>query len=206
MGTIKTNDENFKWSNIQHDYKLIYDKYIKKYYVHVPKYVFPKEKFERKPIAIMDPGERVFQMLYGLDHVIAIGANMREPISKRLLKIDGLKEKLNKKGTKKFNKKLNKKTKRKKYKYKRAIDRHHKKIKNIQQELHYKTAIYLCEHYDRIMVTDFSSKKVSKKDGDLDPITKRVLGKLSHYQFRQRLQNKCQEYGCKSNVNIVKQC
>ena len=54
----------------------------------------------------------------------------------------------------------------------------------------------MCENYDRIMVTDFSSKKVSKKDGDLDPMTKRVLGKLSHYRFRQCLQQKCKKYSC----------
>jgi len=198
MGKILTSDDknDFQWSNIQHDYKLIYDKYTKKYYVHIPKYVFKKEPMARKPIAIMDPGERTFQALYGLDHVIAIGENMRDVISKRLLKIDSLKSKLNEKGKWKYNKKLKKKTKKKKHKYKRAIHRHHAKLKHLQQELHQKTAIYLCENYDRIMVTDFSSKRVSSKKGNLDKMTKRVLGKLSHYQFRQCLQNKCQEYGC----------
>lgn len=196
MGNILTNDKNFKWNNIEHDYKLIYDKYKNKYYINVPKYVFKKEPMLKKPIAIMDPGERIFQTLYGLDHVILIGENMRNPISKILFKIDKLKSKIDKGGKYKFNKKLNKKTKIKKYKLKRAINRHHEKINNIQKELHHKVAIYLCENYKRIMVTDFSSKKVNNKNGKLDALSKRILGKISHYKFKQCLQNKCLEYGC----------
>ena len=197
MGKIKTNESGFDWQNVMHDYKLCYDKYTKEYFVQVPKYVFPKEiDYDRKPFAVMDPGERKFQMLYGLDHIIKFGENMRKIIKKKLKKIDKLKEKLNQKGKWKKNKKLNKKTRRRKYRYKRVIYRIHKTLDGLQRELHYKTANYLCQNYDRIMVTDFSSKKVSKKNGPLDAMTKRVLGKLSHYQFRQRLQDKCQEYGC----------
>ena len=62
--------------------------------------------------------------------------------------------------------------------------------------MHYKICLYLYRNYDRIMVTDFSSKKVSKKEGNLNWMFKRILHKLSHYRFRQHLQNKCQEYGC----------
>lgn len=197
IGSIKIKDPNFEWSKVQHDYKLIYEKHTNKYYIHVPKYIFQSEEVsKRNPIAIMDPGERTAQTLYGLDHVIAIGENLRSIIQPRLKKIDKLKSKMDQGGKWKYNKKLKKNTKKKKRKYKRAIDRHHRKLAHIQQEFHYKTAIYLCENYDRIMVTDFSSKKVNSKDGDLEAMTKRVLGKISHYRFRQRLQHKCQEYGC----------
>ena len=197
MGIINTNDNDFQWSSIEHDYKLIYNKYTKKYYIHVPKYVFSKKpNIIRNPVAIMDPGEIIFQTLYGLDHVITIGEYLRKPINKRLDKIDDLKSKIDNEGTWKHNKKLGKKTKVKKNKYKKAINKHHEKLKHLQQELHNKTAIYLCKNYDRLITTDFSSKKVSKKEGNLNKMSKRVLGKISHYNFRQRLQNKCQEYGC----------
>ena len=196
MGEIRVKEKNFSWTDIKHDYKLIYDKYTKKYYVHIPKYIYKKEIDQKNDIAIMDPGERTFQTLYGLDHTIDIGSNLREVIKKRLLKIDQLKEKLNESGKWKYNKKLKRKTKVKKSKFKRAIDRHHKKIDGLMRELHYKTIDYLCSNYKIIMVTDFSSKKVSKKTGNLNVMSKRVLGKLSHYKFRQRLQDKCLEYGC----------
>lgn len=196
LGSMESDDPNFSWDNVKHDYKLLYNKHTKKYFIHVPKYVFPKETIIRKQIAIMDPGERTFQMLYGLDHVIAIGDNMRMIIGDTLKRIDNIKSMLSKKGKWKYNNKLKKKTRIRKHKYKKAIERCHRKVDGLQRELHYKTAIYLCEHYDRIMVTDFSSKKVSSKEGDLEPMTKRVLQKLSHYKFRQRLKQKCEEYNC----------
>ncbi|AGC01819.1 transposase [Acanthamoeba polyphaga moumouvirus] len=196
FGEVKTNENNFSWLDVKHDYKLIYDKYSNKYYIHVPKYVYRNKPLMRKPIAIMDPGARTFQTVYGLDHFITIGDDLGSTFKKRLLKIDNLKSKLSKPGKYKFNKKLGKKTKVKKWKYKRAIDRHHKKMDHIQQELHYKTANYLCSNYDRIVVTNFSDKKIGSKKNDLGAITKRILGKLSHYKFRQRLQTKSEEYGC----------
>jgi transposase len=196
MGKIKVNEKDFSWTDIKHDYKLIYDKYTKKYYIHVPKYVYKRDTEQKKNIAVMDPGERTFQTLYGLDHVINIGDNMRNIIKNRLLQIDELKKRIGEPGKWKYNKKLKKKTRIKKWKYKRAIDRHHKKIDGIIRELHYKTINYLCSNYKIIMVTDFSSKRVSKKGGNLNVMSKRVLGKLSHYKFRQRLQDKCLEYGC----------
>lgn len=197
LGAIYINASNFEWKDIKHDYKLIYEKFTGKYYIHVPRIVFPKKPIKkRKPIAVMDPGERKFQTLYGLDHIIKIGENIRVPIEKRLRKIDDLKKKIDTPGTKKYNKKLRKMTRVNKWKYKRAIARHHQKLDHLQQELHHKTAIFLCENYDRIIVTDFSSKKVGNKKGKLNKMSKRVLGKVSHYRFRQCLQNKCQEYGC----------
>jgi len=197
LGSIKVNDNKFQWENVVHDYKLIYNKYSKQYYIHVPAYVFGKEQNDdRNPIAIMDPGERKFQTLYGLTHIIKIGENIGDPIRKRLLKIDSLKKKIDHPRSHKYNKKLKRRTRVRKWRYNRRIQKHHEKINHLQQELHYKTAIYLCRNYDRIMVTDFSSKKVGSKKGNLNKMSKRVLGKISHYNFRQRLQNKCQEYGC----------
>lgn len=197
LGSIKVNEKNFKWTDIACDYKLIYDSYKKKYYIHAPRYVFKKEiKNKRKKIAIMDPGERTFQTLYGLDHVITIGEKMNKIIIKKLHKIDHLNEKIKDKRKYKYNKKLKKKTKRKRNRYKKAAERHEKKIRYLIDEMHHKTALYLCENYERIMVTDFSSKRVSSKKRKLNKQSKRVLGKLSHYRFRQCLQNKCQEYGC----------
>jgi len=46
------------------------------------------------------------------------------------------------------------------------------------------------------MVTNFSSKKVNGKENGLQKNHKKVLGKLSHYRFRQRLAQKCLEYRC----------
>ena len=190
MGQIKILDMDFKWTDIEHDYKLIYDKYTNKYYIHVPQYVESKQQPEdddRNEIASMDPGEKTFQTVYGLDHVIFIGQKTSKVIWNRLEKID-TKKKKNKKKTKTKSRKRNRN-------YKKAIDRHHRKIDHYVDELHNKTTIYLCRNYKRVMVTDFSSKKVNSKSGNLNKKSKRILGKLSHYRFRGKLQNKCEEYG-----------
>ena len=118
-----------------------------------------KQQIEQ-PIYSLDPGERTFQTLYGMDHVITFGNTMRQSIEKKLFKIDEMKSKLDK---------YNNRKKRKK----KSMNRQHNKIKNIKDELHYKICLYLCRNYDRIMVTDFSSKKVSKKEGNLNRISKR---------------------------------
>jgi transposase len=46
------------------------------------------------------------------------------------------------------------------------------------------------------VVIDFSCRKVNGKNGNLYKDVKKVVGALSHYKFRQRLQNKCAEYRC----------
>nr|URM62232.1 transposase [Mimivirus sp.] len=82
FGEIKTNEKIFSWSDIKHDYKLIYDKYSNKYYIHVPKYVYRNDLTIKKPIAVMDPGARTFQTIYGLDHVVTIGDDLGSTFKK----------------------------------------------------------------------------------------------------------------------------
>ena len=191
MKQIKINDKNFKWANIEHDFKLKYDKYKNKYYIHVPIYVEKKESNRKHPLAVMDSGCRTFETLYGMDHVIEIGKNMKKIIMYKISKIENLKSKIDS-----SKEKLKKEKKKRNRNYNRAIEKHNKKIKNIVNELHCKTCLYLCRNYERIMVSDFSSRKVNSKKKKLDKGSKKVLGKLSHYRFNQRLKNKCDEYGC----------
>jgi len=67
-------------------------------------------------------------------------------------------------------------------------------MRNDRDELHHKLNIFLVKTYERILIPNFSSKNVSKKENKLHPLTKRVLGQLSHYKMRERLQGKCEEY------------
>ena len=189
IGEMETEDDSFNWDDIQGDYKLVYNSYHKSYYLHIPAYRKPPEVIPvRKPIASMDPGSRTFQQLYGLDHIISIGDNLYVPIMEKMKKIEAMDTRL--KNTKVH---ISQSTR---HNLKRAIKRTHTKIKDMISELHFKTALYLCKTYDRIMVTDFSSSKVNSKKKKLNKNNKKVLGKLSHYMFRQRLSHKCKEYRC----------
>ncbi len=248
----KMKKDNFEWSDIKKDYKLMYDTRYKGYVIFCPMERECKDvQEERKPIAIMDPGEVKFQELYGLDHTISIGKRLRAPIMKRFKRIEYMKKRLSneefntqerakiierqkKKEDKKnlgktkdmkkqekarFRKKRKKQIEKnrmqkctieqpahnkikdereipKRNNLKRVIKRNYAKISNLVTELHNKTCLYLCRNYDRVMVTDFSCKKVNSKYGALPKVIKKVLGALSHYKFRQRLQNKSAEYRC----------
>jgi transposase len=202
LGDIEIDDNDFEWNNILSDYKLVYNRYHHTYYLHIPSYKqVHKINYERKPVGCMDPGMRAFQMLYGLDHVIAIGENLYGPIMEKVNKIEEMQKKLNldrkirdHKWIRHKDEKRLKKSSRKNYK--RAMQRTDTKIKDMVTEMHNKLALFLCKTYDRIMVTDFSSRKVNGKKKGLHPNHKKVLGKLSHYNFRQRLEHKCQEYRC----------
>jgi len=256
FGPIDTDENNkFSWSDIEHDYKLIYNSSLNRYYVYVPFHKDTKIINNRNPIGIMDPGSAVFQELYGLDHTVSFGVGLHKPIMKRINKIEYLQKciddpafnkqekakrtgikriqelerkkryekekkeyqallKIPKKETKDAKNKRVQKFKRierqekreltvnvpnkssKKKSLNKAIARERRKIKGMVTELHNKTCLYLCKNYDRVMVTNFSCKKVNSKFGKLNKDVKKVLSELSHYRFRQRLQNKCAEYRC----------
>lgn len=198
MGSeFKAYDENFSWSKIKSEFKIIYEKYNKNFYVHAPKYVWPTKIEGRKPLAVMDPGQRTFQTLYGLDHVIDIGTGTGEWLEKEFKNIKKIDHKL-KKGFKRYryNKKLKKWTRKKKSKYRRARARVCKKIQNFKDELHFKTINYLCKNYDRIMTTWFTFHQVSGPDSNLTTGIKDKLKSLSHGKFGQRLRHRCKEFGC----------
>lgn len=229
----KKENEITNWNQIQHDYKLLYDKFQKSYYLNIPVCKKPKEIPNRKPLAVMDPGMVIFQELYGLDHTVTIGKDLYDPIMKshniikemnkrikdktynrkmkgkriereKILPLVGNKNiaptTKKKRGTKRSKEKEKKETKEKKKSKKKAlrkvIKRENKKIQGLVTELHNKTCLYLCRNYDRIVTTEFSCKKVNGRDKKMNKNVKKVLGSLSHYRFRQRLQNKCAEYRC----------
>lgn len=171
----------FKWIYVKKDFKIVFNKYYNKFYLHAPILVKRKEQEKEHKIIALDPGIRKFLVGYNPDHLVIIGRNIKFQIVKRLKKIDKLKSKMTKR-------------KKRKWKYKRAISRHYKKISNYRDELHNKTGKYLCSNYERVMMTDFSSKQVSKKESELDPMNKRILQLVSHYKLRQKLKEKCEEY------------
>ena len=77
LGSIETDEINFDWKSICSDYKVVYNQYHNTFSLHIPSYKQVRIlDHDRDPLAVMDPGMRAFQQLYGLDHVIAIGENL----------------------------------------------------------------------------------------------------------------------------------
>ena len=68
-----------------------------------------------------------------------------------------------------------------------------KKITGLVDELHWKTINFLTGHYENILIGDMSVKGiVNNHTSTLHKMTKRVAYSLKFYQFRQRLEYKCQ--------------
>jgi putative transposase len=81
---------------------------------------------------------------------------------------------------------------------KKAQGRLRKKIKNLIKEIHFKTARFLMDSFDVILLPTFeTSQMVGKSKRKLTNKTVRAMLTWSHYQFKVRLKNKALEFGKK---------
>ncbi len=160
--------KNFNTDTIACDCKLSYDRTSKKFYLYVPQYVDCKQTdINKQPVCGLDPGEKVFMTYYSLDDYGFIGNDIRAPILKiqdkikkyqRLLvqkTVDG--KKVNKKNKK--NKPINRKN------VKKRIQHLYDKIKGIVNELHKKTALFLCKNFNIILIPEFGTKQMISNGG-----------------------------------------
>ena len=221
LGNMKVNNKNFSFSNSQADSKLTYCKKTKNWYMYCPQYRDKLHIDNRKEVVACDPGEKVFQTLYGIDHCIKIGDDIRKPILKIEERIRKLQRRLNKEKNKKKRRGIIK-----------VINKLYKKIKGIVTELHNKTALFLCRNYKKVIIPPFQTSnmvsdkketlkrlhenkqklraelegkpleeirtelKAKKRKVRLNARVKFVINMLSHYKFKQQLLAKGEEYGC----------
>jgi putative transposase len=193
--------------NIKSDCRLVYDKITKKFLLYMPIYKDKRNIKNRNEIVALDPGEKIFQTYYSSNECGKIGENIRLIILKYQDKIKKY-QRILKKNTNKNKKKL-----KNKITIKKKIRKYYQKIKNIVKDLHHKTAKYLCEKYDNIIIPKFETSKMIKnkntntninkdemkrisKMNKLNKKVKFVLSNLSHFKFRQYLSYKCVEYDC----------
>lgn len=165
--------------------EIIYEKDTNRYFLHAPveRNYFPVDdlrnekqatfsKTEERVISL-DPGIRKF--LVGYDPVgqsIFIGDRASTKITNLLLEIDKcISEKI-------------------------CCKKKQRYIKNLINELHWKTASFLVQNYDVILLPDFRIQQMIKGRG-LSKIVKRLMVQFSSYKFRERLNYKCQTYGKK---------
>ena len=194
------------------DSRLIYDSVLKRYTLNIPYYVKKDIQPDKKPVVALDPGERIFMSFYSPEQSGFIGNNIRFKILEEERKIRRLERVLKHKVNKQKEKLRNPKS------VKRHIQIKYNNIRNIVDELHHQTAKYLTDHYQHIYIPKFETQKMVRNyrkqkkqvtNSDIDSykrhqtLNKRVkfvLNSLSHYRFRQHLQNKCLEKGCKMEI------
>jgi putative transposase len=80
----------------------------------------------------------------------------------------------------------------------KAAARMRRKIQNAVDELHWKTARYMCSNFDVILIPEFRVQRMVQ--GNLQAPTRQAMHDLRHYTFRTRLMHKARQF---PNTTVV---
>lgn len=225
LGNLKCDNwkEIIKKYPLNKECKLQYDVVLNKYFIFV---VFEAKEINiknRKEVVALDPGEKIFNYFYSNELEGKLGNEMRIKIIGwyRLIKKyqSAIDRKKNKKGKKLKNKKA----------LKNKIRKLYLKIKGYVNEVHKKSAKFLCENYSNILIPEFKTKpmiskyqiktenerikKIKNKEEakkEIKKLNKRiklssevkfVLTSQSHYKFKKYLKATAKRY--RTNVYDV---
>jgi putative transposase len=137
-------------------------------------------------VVALDPGVRTFQSFYSENLAGHIGYDDFGRIQRLCFYLDDLISR------------TSQATGKAKREMKRAQARIRKKIKNLIKEIHFKTARFLVDNFDVILLPTFeTSQMVGKSHRKLRSKTVRAMLTYAHYQFKVRLKNKALEFGKK---------
>lgn len=225
LGNLECNTFKYITENyyLSMECKLQYDKVLNKYYLYI---VFEdKEKIikNRKEVVALDPGEKIFNYFYSNELQGMLGDNMRIKIlnwQKTIKKYQSIIDKKKNKDGKKVRNIKRLKTK---------VRRLWLKIKGYVNEIHKKSAIFLCRNYENILIPEFKTKPMISKNqikvenerikeinnkqeakNELRKLNKRiklsknvkfVLSMQSHYKFKKYLKATAKRY--RTNVYDV---
>ena len=153
---------------VEADCKLTFNKLFNTYFLHIPIYKPKKEIQDRDSVVALDPGEAVFMTYHSFEECGKIGILLRKKILNYRNIISMWQSRKSKKGCEeKYGITVNK--------MERLICKYYNKIKGVVNELHKKTAIFLCNKYKRILIPEFQTQQMVK--GTVDRTTK-------HYKLR----------------------
>ncbi len=168
-------------NKIKGETKLQYDQVLDTFHLVIPVECVDDKQVPCTGRIALDPGKRKFLTGYSPgDHVIEVGNGSWKVIEKHYKEIDILNSKKDLTDNKK-----------KKLVYRRCAQRKWRRIRNLRDELHWKTINFLTARYKTIFLGDMSSKRVSSKKLFLDKNSKRALAHFGFYLFRQRLEERC---------------
>lgn len=187
---------------------LQYDRSTSKYILLVPRDIKQELVIKEKISAGIDLGVRSFVTAYSQNNTYSIcNDECQKYIEKQWKKIDKINELLQldeKKQVVKVTRKIgdNYVTDEEtriinKQKLKKALQKYHRKIKNMVKDMHYKVAYELVNTFDFIFIGKLSTRNIlSRNNKKLSKRTKRMLQALSPYAFRQILIYMGYKYGC----------
>lgn len=154
------------------------------YYLIVSEEVQPHRTDNQGRVVALDPGVRTFMTFFSESSYGWLGNDSNLQIQKLCFKLD------------KLTSKMSKAPSAQKRRFKKASDRLKSKIQHLVKELHHKTARFLVDNFDVILLPSFeSSQMVSKSRRKIRSKTVRQMLTLSHYQFKKHLEWKAWESG-----------
>jgi putative transposase len=191
-GFYKKGKERIKLCDIDidNDCRISYEN--SKFFLLVPYYKEEEKSNPNHSVISIDSGIRTFQTGYCPEgHSIEICKDSGKKLEKFYSKLDDLNKKYfdtrtDGSFTKNFKEKRTAISKRRRIIF--------EKIRNIVDNIHWKTVKFLTTNYKDIIISDFKVKDILRLK-ELRNISKRVLSSLSHYKFRQRLIEKCNSRG-----------
>ena len=178
---VKINKKKFELIDIINIYncdcKLQYNSQTDEYILYIPQLMKTSTKYNnysKDNVCSLDPGIRTFMTGLSENTVVKIGEQIKHKITEKLDRLDLIKKRDIPVKKKRKNEKI--------------INR---QIKHMVDELHWKTAGYLVSNYKNILIGDLSIKSIVSTKLNLPKIVKRIGLKLRFFQFKQRLQYKC---------------
>lgn len=155
-----------------------------RYYLTVPTEVQRRVGENQARIVALDPGVRTFQTIFSENSFGGIGVDANLIIQTMCFRLDDLISRMSKANSKR------------KKSMQKAADRLRRKITAKVDELHHKTARFLVDNFDIILLPTFETKQMSSK------ATRRIRSKsvrqmlgLAHYRFKLFLKHKAFEMG-----------
>jgi putative transposase len=170
----------------KHDFSII--KEHNKFYVIYSKERISSYKNAKYDVCSLDPGVRSFQTYYSPEKCCgSIGDNVNNKLTTMNNKLD------------KLSSIINSVSGRTKHNIKKRCLSLRTKMKSFVRDLHWQTCSFLTKNFGTIIIPEFKSKNMVKKDKTrkIGKRTVREMLGLSHFSFLQKLKFKCSEYNRK---------
>ncbi|KAK9314229.1 putative transposase DNA-binding domain-containing protein [Lipomyces starkeyi] len=173
---------------LRYDSRLVMERHTGHFYLCVPG---PLEEVEGPAgvprVMSLDPGVRTFMTGYSPDgEVLELGKADIGHIYRLCHRMDALQSRWSVKGL----------AYSKKWRMKRAAAMIRRRIRNLVDDLHCRTAKFLCSSYNLVLLPKFETQQMVTGRGRrrIGSKTARAMATWSHFRFQRRLLNKAREY------------
>lgn len=166
-----------------HDSRLVWN--AGKWFLALPQQILrvPYGENQARVVAI-DPGVRTFVTFYSTNMCGHIGEGDFSRVQRLAFYLDDLISR------------MSKANKQKKRRMRLAAARMREKVKNLIDELHHKTALFLVRNFDCILLPTFETSQMVKRSGrKIRNRTVRSMLTFAHYRFKQFIKHKALEFG-----------